>query len=66
MPSREVANGLTPFNTRFDDNRFGGQIGGPVIKDKLFFFTAWQYEPVGLAGNSVIPLALRPRPAMPR
>ncbi len=47
----EVANGLTPFNTRFDDNRFGGQIGGPVIKDKLFFFTAWQYEPVGFAGN---------------
>ncbi len=43
--------GLTPTNTRLDDNRFGGQIGGPVIKDKLFFFTSWQYEPVGLAGN---------------
>jgi hypothetical protein len=43
--------GLTPFNTRLDDNRFGGQIGGPVIKDKLFFFTSWQYEPVGLTGT---------------
>ena len=43
--------GITPFNTRLDDNRFGGQIGGPVIKDKLFFFTAWQYEPVGLTGT---------------
>jgi hypothetical protein len=43
--------GLTPYNTRLDDNRFGGQIGGPIIKDKLFFFTSWQYEPVGLTGN---------------
>src|SRR6516165_8197568 len=43
--------GLTPYNTRLDDNRFGGQIGGPIIKDKLFFFTSWQYEPVGLTGT---------------
>src|SRR5436309_4798298 len=23
--------GLTPFNTRYDNNRFGGQVGGPII-----------------------------------
>ena len=40
----QVGQGLTPFNPRFDDNRYGGQIGGPIIKDKLFFFTSWQYE----------------------
>ena len=47
----QVGSGITPFNPRFDDNRFGGQIGGPIIKDKLFFFTMWQYEPIGQVGT---------------
>jgi Carboxypeptidase regulatory-like domain len=40
--------GLTS-NPRFDDNRFGGNFGGPIIKNKLFFFVDSEYEPVGAA-----------------
>ncbi len=35
---------------RFDQNRIGGNIGGPVLKNKLFFFFNYEYEPLGQAG----------------
>jgi Carboxypeptidase regulatory-like domain len=38
-------------NPRFDNNRFGGQIGGPVKKNKLFFFVNFEQEPLGQAGT---------------
>jgi hypothetical protein len=36
-------------NPRFDDNRFGGQIGGPVLKNKLFYFGDFEYRVLGQA-----------------
>ena len=32
------------FQNRYDYNRMGGSIGGPILKDKLFYFGAFEYQ----------------------
>ena len=41
-----VQQGLTS-NPRLDNNRYGATFGGPIIKNKLFFFTDFERNPLG-------------------
>ncbi len=39
------------LHPRFDDNRFGGNLGGPIRKNKLFFFVDAEREVNGAAAS---------------
>ncbi len=39
-------------NPRFDQNRLGATFGGPIIKNKLFFFANFEYNPLGQASTT--------------
>ena len=43
--------GLTSV-PRFDENRLGANVGGPIIKNKWFFFSDFEYNPLGQASVS--------------
>lgn len=39
-------------NPRYDNNRLGASIGGPIVKNKLFYYGNFEYNPIG---NSSVP-----------
>jgi hypothetical protein len=39
--------GKPAINPRFDNNRYGAQVGGPVLRDKLFFFANFERNSIG-------------------
>ncbi len=45
------ANSGTLSNPRFDSNRLGGTMGGPIRRNKLFYFGNFEYAPVGRASS---------------
>src|ERR1035437_922717 len=39
------------LHPRYDNNRFGGSVGGPIKKNKVFFYGLYEYNPIGTSST---------------
>src|ERR1019366_1548125 len=39
------------LHPRYDSNRFGGSVGGPIKKNKIFFYGLYEYIPTGTSST---------------
>src|SRR5262249_44478612 len=44
---RQYVGQTIPPKPRYDQNRLGADIGGPIRKNKLFYFGSYDYNPLG-------------------
>ncbi len=60
------ADGTSNPKAPFHNNQFGGSIGGPIIKDKTFFYVDYegQQEPVGVVTLANVPTGSGPGGAL--
>src|ERR1019366_3816136 len=41
-----------PLHPRYDNNRFGASLGGPIQKNKIFFYGLYEYNPIGNSSSA--------------
>lgn len=57
----DIAKGVRSGKRRFDFNRVGGEAGGPILPNKLFFYGAYEFS--DLNRQATAPTGLAPTPA---